>query len=151
MSSDRDDMAHWLAQNQIREVECLIADVSGTARGKFVPVDQFLGQSDARLPEAVLLQTITGEYSDTHWDFVEPTDADMMLLPDPSTLRLVPWATKPTAQIIHNCYTMDGEPHPLSTRNITPGSCARNGVLPGRQKYEFCRCITGAYWTLGAR
>ncbi|MFT5710765.1 MAG: glutamine synthetase [Halioglobus sp.] len=118
MSSDRADIAQWLAQNQISEVECLIPDISGNARGKFVPVEQFLGQSEARLPEAVLIQTVTGEYSDAHWDFVEPTDADMVLLPDPDSLRLVPWASKPTAQIIHNCFTMDGEPHPLSSRNI---------------------------------
>ena len=118
MSSDRVDIAHWLTQNQISEVECLIPDISGNARGKFVPVEQFIGQSESRLPEAVLIQTVTGEYSDTHWDFVEPTDADMLLLPDPDTLRVVPWANKPTAQIIHDCFTMDGEPHPLSSRNI---------------------------------
>lgn len=118
MSPSRADITHWLTQNQISEVECLIPDISGTARGKFVPVEQFLTQDEARLPEAVLIQTVTGEYSDTHWDFVEPTDADMLLLPDFDTLRLVPWASKPTAQIIHNCFTMDGEPHPLSSRNI---------------------------------
>jgi glutamine synthetase len=42
----------------------------------------------------------------------------MMLKPDAATLRVVPWAREPTAQIIHDCYTTRGSPHPLSTRNV---------------------------------
>ena len=64
------------------------------------------------------MQTVTGEYTDDHWDFVEPTDTDMLLRPDASTLRLVPWGREPTGQIIADCYRADGEPHPLSTRNV---------------------------------
>ena len=118
MSTDRAAIADWLAQHDICEVECLVADIAGNSRGKFVPVEQFNSQSEVFLPEAVLIQSITGEYSDSHWDYVKHSDADMLLKPDASTLRLVPWAKTPTAQIIHNCYTMDGEPHPLSSRNI---------------------------------
>jgi glutamine synthetase len=68
------------------------------------PAHQFLSPRQPRLPESILVQTVTGEYSDEHWDFVEPTDTDMLLIPDASTLRLVPWAREPTAQIIHDCY-----------------------------------------------
>ena len=68
--------------------------------------------------EAILVQTVTGEYTDEHWDFVEPTDTDMILRPDASTLRIVPWAREPTAQIIADCFKNDGTPHPLSTRNV---------------------------------
>jgi len=118
MSTDRVAIADWLAQHNISEVECLVADIAGNARGKFVPVEQFNSQGELLLPEAVLIQSITGEYSDSHWDYVKHSDADMFLKPDAGTLRLVPWAKTPTAQIVHNCYTMDGEPHPLSSRNI---------------------------------
>ncbi|MEM1110791.1 MAG: glutamine synthetase family protein [Pseudomonadota bacterium] len=107
------------------EVECLVPDMTGNARGKFIPAGQFLDQGEPRLPESILAQSVTGEYSDEHWDFVEPTDADMILKPDASTLRLVPWAREPTAQIIHDCYTQAGEPHPLSTRNILKRVLAR--------------------------
>ena len=31
-----------------------------------------------------MVQTVTGEYTDDHWDFVEPTDTDMLLVADPS-------------------------------------------------------------------
>ena len=118
MSGDFQSIANWLAENDIAEVECLVPDIMGNARGKFVPVAQFLDLQESRLPEAVLIQSVTGEYCEEHWDFVEPTDADMILTPDPGAVRLVPWAKKPSAQIIHDCYTMGGERHPLSSRNV---------------------------------
>ncbi len=118
MDSDNQAIKDWLKQHQISEVECLVPDMTGNARGKFIPAHQFLSRGEPRLPESIMVQTVTGEYSDEHWDFVEPTDADMLLRPDASTMRIVPWAREPTAQIIHDCYTMDGRSHPLSTRNI---------------------------------
>ncbi len=108
----------WLKQHRISEVEVLVPDMTGSARGKFIPAHQFLDRGNPRLPESILIQSVTGEYSDSHWDFVQPTDADMVLKPDASTMRVVPWGREPTAQIIHDCYTIDGQPHPLSTRNI---------------------------------
>jgi glutamine synthetase len=113
-----DAIGEWLKQHNISEVEVLVPDLVGNARGKFMPVAQFVDAGFARLPESILVQSVTGEYSAGHWDFVEPTDADMVLKPDASTLRVVPWARKPTAQIVHDCYTMDDRPHPLSTRNV---------------------------------
>ena len=118
MDSDTKAIKDWLKQHQISEVECLVPDITGNARGKFIPANQFLDQGEPKLPESIMIQTVTGEYSDDHWDFVEPTDTDMILKPDPGTLRMVPWAREPTAQIIHDCYTLEGEPHPLSTRNV---------------------------------
>ena len=118
MDSDTQAIKDWLKQHQISEVEVLVPDMTGNARGKFIPAQQFLDLGDPKLPESIMIQTVTGEYSDDHWDFVEPTDTDMVLKPDASTLRVVPWAREPTAQIIHDCYNMDGELHPLSTRHI---------------------------------
>ncbi len=113
-----DVIEQWLREHQISEVEAMVPDLTGNARGKFIPAAQFMQGGNPKLPESILIQTVTGEYSDEHWDFVEPTDADMILKPDPSTMRVVPWAREPTAQIIHDCYTADGEPHPLATRNV---------------------------------
>lgn len=118
MDSDGQVITDWLKQHQICEVECLVPDITGGARGKFTPVKQFLSQGESRLPESLLIQSVTGEYCEDHWDFVEPTDGDMVLRPDAATIRLVPWAKEPTAQIIHDCYTLDGAPHPLSSRNV---------------------------------
>ena len=115
MSSDK--IRDWLRENSIIEVECLVPDMTGKARGKFIPVDKFI-EEDCRLPESILVQTVTGDYTDVHDELVEPMDTDMLLRPDPATMRLVPWVEHPTAQIIHDCYTPEGEPHPLATRNV---------------------------------
>ena len=112
-----DRIRNWLTENRITEVECLVPDMTGNARGKFIPADKFI-KEDSRLPESILVQTVTGEYTDIHNELVGPTDRDMMLQPDPDTMRLVPWATDPTAQIIHDCYTREGELHPLATRSV---------------------------------
>ncbi|MEH6515377.1 MAG: glutamine synthetase family protein [Halioglobus sp.] len=118
MDTDARLIKDWLKQHQISEVECLVPDITGNARGKFIPAQQFLDMGEPRLPESILIQSVTGVFSASHWDFVDPSDKDMILKPDVSTMRIVPWAREPTAQIIHDCYTQDGEPHPLATRNI---------------------------------
>lgn len=107
----------WLKENQITEVECLVPDMTGNARGKFIPAKKFL-KEDSRLPEGILAQTVTGEFSDDYWDLLGTIDGDMLLEPDPSTARNVPWANETTGQIIHDCYTKDGKPHPFSTRAV---------------------------------
>jgi glutamine synthetase len=118
MNDNEKAIKSWLQEHKISEIECLVPDMTGNARGKFIPAGQFLSGSEARLPESILIQSVTGEYSDDHWSFVEPIDTDMILLPDAATMRVVPWAREPTAQIIHDCYTQAGELHPLSTRNV---------------------------------
>ncbi len=118
MRPTNNSIADWLKQHQISEVECLVPDLTGNARGKFIPAHQFISHGEPRLPESILVQTVTGEYSDQHWDFVEPTDTDMFLRPDESTVRVVPWAREPTAQIVHDCYNQKGELHPLASRTV---------------------------------
>ena len=107
----------WLKKHNITEVECLVPDITGKARGKFIPANKFV-KEDSRLPEGILAQTVTGEYSDDFWDLLGTIDGDMLLEPDPSSMRLVPWANEATGQIIHDCYTKDGKPHPFSSRNV---------------------------------
>ena len=129
----KSSIADWLRQHQVSEVECLVPDLTGNARGKFIPAHQFISHDEPRLPESILVQTVTGEYSDSHWDFVEPTDTDMLLQPDESTLRMVPWAREPTAQIIHDCYRQDGTLHPLASRTVLRNvldAYARKGLQP---------------------
>jgi glutamine synthetase len=112
-----DRIRDWLKENSITEVECLVPDMAGKARGKFIPADKFI-KEDSRLPESILIQTVTGDYTDVPDNLVGPMDMDMMLEPDPDTMRLVPWVEDPTAQIIHDCYKRNGDPHPLATRNV---------------------------------
>lgn len=108
----------WLKENRITEIECLIPDMTGNARGKFIPANKFTQQESPRLPESILIQTVTGDWAEEHDDLLDPADRDMVLTPDPDTIRLVPWAREPTAQIIHDCHDMEGNLHPLSARNV---------------------------------
>lgn len=107
----------WLRDNAITEVECIVPDMTGNARGKFIPADKFI-KEESRLPQAILVATVTGDYTEEESDLIGPTDSDMILEPDPDTMRLVPWADEPTAQIIHDCYLKEGELHPLATRSV---------------------------------
>jgi len=106
----------WLDEHHITEVECLIPDMTGLARGKIVPRNKYRPAEGLRLPEAVLALTVTGDYPEQ--DFTSEADPDMRLIPDPHSVRLVPWANEPTAQIIHDCVAFDGTPADLSPRNV---------------------------------
>jgi glutamine synthetase len=106
----------WLDEHQITEIEGLIPDMAGQARGKIVPRYKYDPAVGLRLPEAVFTMTVTGDYPEE--DFTSVTDSDMLLVPDVTTLRPVPWAAEPTAQIIHDCYRFDGTPVDLSPRAV---------------------------------
>ncbi|MDP1783239.1 MAG: glutamine synthetase, partial [Hydrogenophaga sp.] len=104
------DLERWLNENRVTEVECLVPDLTGVARGKILPREKFTEDRGMRLPQAVVAMGVTGEFpaSGPYYDVIEPTDRDMQLRPDPTTARIVPWATDPTAQVIHDCFDHDG-------------------------------------------
>jgi len=111
-------LRRWLKERHITEVECLVPDITGIARGKIIPADKFSHDYGTRLPEGIFATTVTGDYPDDYYELTSPSDSDMFLRPDPDTVRMVPWATDPTAQVIHDCYTKDGKPHDLAPRNV---------------------------------
>ena len=115
---EESSLLRWLKERHITEVECLVPDITGNARGKIIPADKFSHDYGTRLPEGIFATTVTGDYPDDYYELTSPADADMILRPDPDTVRMVPWATDPTAQIIHDCYTKSGQPHELAPRNV---------------------------------
>ncbi len=115
--SDSIQIRHWLKQRRVTEVECLIPDLTGNARGKIIPAAKFLEEGGMRLPESIFLQTVTGDWPDD-MSMVHPGEMDMVLRPDPETIRLVPWVQDPTAQIIHDCFDHQGRPLEMSPRNV---------------------------------
>ncbi|HJR29302.1 MAG TPA: hypothetical protein VJ889_11340, partial [Pseudomonas sp.] len=52
-----DQLFTWLKDHKITEVECVVSDLTGIARGKIAPTNKFLHERGMRLPESVLLQT----------------------------------------------------------------------------------------------
>ena len=110
-------ISQLLAEHHIHEVECVIPDMTGIARGKILPKDLFLGAGEMRLPKSVLLNTVNGQQPD-NGPHVGDTDPDMVCRPDPSTFRVVPWAAEPVAVVIHDCQEWDGTPVALSPRAV---------------------------------
>ncbi len=114
-----DVLKTWLEDNKITEIECLVPDMAGVARGKITPAKKYVREESMRLPEALFAQTVTGDWPDDEYDeIIDPAEIDMMVLPDTGTVRFVPWAVEPTAQIIHDCFYRDGSPVPLAPRNV---------------------------------
>jgi len=120
MSTPLDRLTAWLKERKITEVECLVADLTGIARGKISPTAKFLNEKGMRLPESVLLQSVTGDYvdDDIYYELLDPADIDMHCRPDDRAVFLVPWALEPTALVIHDTYDKRGIPIELSPRNL---------------------------------
>jgi len=70
------------------------------------------------MPESIFSQTISGDYID---DENNIEDRDMLLVPDPTTLRPVPWISDPAASVFFDCYHRDG-----STVTKSPRAVLRN-------------------------
>lgn len=115
-----DHFSDWIDSHTITEVECLVPDMSGIPRGKILPAHKFLGSfgdRGLRIPESIFVQSISGEYPDTE-EVTNPANSDVYLQPDPNTIRLVPWYTEPTAQVIADCTYADGRPVDISPRAV---------------------------------
>ena len=119
------ELETWLNEKRVTEVECLVPDLTGVARGKILPREKFTEDRGMRLPHAIVAMSVTGEQpaSGPYYDVVEPTDRDMQLRPDPSTVRIVPWATDPTAQVIHDCFDRKGQLVPYAPRSVLRRVC----------------------------
>lgn len=120
------DLEHWLNQRRVTEIECLVPDLTGVARGKILPREKFTEDRGMRLPQGIVAMGVTGEFppSGPYYDVIAPTDHDMQLRPDPSTVRIVPWASDPTAQVIHDCFDHDGKLIPYAPRSVLRHVCS---------------------------
>jgi glutamine synthetase len=114
------ELEQWFNEHGVTEVECLVPDLTGVARGKILPREKFTEDRGMRLPEVVVAMGVTGEFpaDGPYYEVILPTDRDMHLRADPSTVRIVPWATDPTAQVIHDCYDREGKLIPYAPRSV---------------------------------
>ena len=120
-----ENFQNWIKENSITEVECLVPDLGGIARGKILPSNKFLKgmENDShRLPQSVFIQTISGGYAneeeDLPNDVYNPTDIDVILRPDFNTIRNVPWYEDPTAQVICDAVNLNGSTVINSSRSV---------------------------------
>jgi glutamine synthetase len=112
------DIHQFFRERGISEVEAIIPDMAGIARGKIMPAAKFTADAGMKLPESIFLQTVTGDYPDDPGDTMSPAEIDIVLKPDASTVREVPWTAEPTAQVIHDCFYNDGRRVTMAPRHV---------------------------------
>jgi len=111
-----DTLAAFIRQHQIHEIECVIPDMTGVARGKIVPKNLFLAEDTMKMSKAVLTITVNGEFAEFE-RFAGANDPDMVCRPDPATIRLVRAET-------------------VRRQGLAPGGGAGDGVLPDPSKQQ---------------
>ncbi|GAB5449156.1 glutamine synthetase family protein [Gymnodinialimonas sp.] len=106
----------YLDGRTLDEVECIVSDLAGVARGKAMPGAKFARQAQFYLPNSIFFQTITGDWADDVGDgFTEP---DMTLTPDFDTALPAPWTADWTLQVIHDIHDQNGDPVSFAPRNV---------------------------------
>ncbi|WP_299850087.1 glutamine synthetase family protein [uncultured Roseovarius sp.] len=108
----------YLEGRRLDEVECIVSDLPGIARGKAVPASKFAKQDYFHLPDSIFYQTITGDWgeaADEEEGFIEK---DMILRPDFTTATAAPWTGDWTLQVIHDAEDRNGNPIACSPRNV---------------------------------
>ncbi|PAQ11480.1 glutamine synthetase [Mesorhizobium temperatum] len=113
------EVGAWLAWRGIEDIECITPDQAGVARGKMMPSKKFTSNTSLALPSAVFMTTISGGYPEDGNGFHYPEDdGDLKLMPDLSTLTVVPWEEDPTAAVICDLVHQDGRSVEFTPRNV---------------------------------
>jgi len=110
-------VADWLKERKIEEVESTVPDLAGIGRGKVMPAAKFAEMHATHLPVSIFWQTITGGYAQFGGDQFY-AEGDIRLVPDLETIRRVPWASSPTAQVIHDVVWQDGRSVDYAPRRV---------------------------------
>ncbi|WP_460419126.1 glutamine synthetase family protein [Pseudomonas sp. microsymbiont 2] len=120
MNTPLERLQQQLRQRGISEIECTVSDFCGIGRGKITATARFLEEGGMRLPESVLLQTVTGDFVDDQvFDaLLNEAGADMFCRPDPQACFVLPWLAEPTAMVIHDPFDRTGKPIDLAPRNV---------------------------------
>lgn len=111
------DFESWIGERSIGEIECVVPDMNGVLRGKVLPARKFLDsqrERSLRMPSSVFAVTITGEYAGA--DEESYRDPDLVLVPDPATLRVAPGFKTPTAFVFADTLDPAGSPCEASPR-----------------------------------
>nr|WP_316652422.1 glutamine synthetase family protein [uncultured Gellertiella sp.] len=113
------EAGEWLRARGIEDIECITPDLAGVPRGKMMLTSKFNENTSLALPNAVFRHTISGEYPDESGGFrYDARDSDLKLVPDLTTLAVVPWEEDPTAQVICDVTDIDGTPTTYTPRNV---------------------------------
>jgi len=123
------------AHPDIEVIDCMMPDMVGMMRGKQLPIEGLkkLYTTGIPLPTSSALMDSKGQLVDTVVEGPQDGDPDRICKPVPGTFAYVPWATRPTAQVLMSQHEKDGslfaaDPRaalvnalaPLSDMGLTP-------------------------------
>jgi glutamine synthetase len=127
------------AHPDIKWVDTIYADLSGVVRGKRYPIDHLkkLLTGTLAVPGSVFLLDTSGSCSDPLGYGFADGDPDSPVRADPATLKPVPWAEVPTAQVMLRFYEKDGSPFRFEPRTVAARVLARLAELKLRPVVAF--------------
>ncbi len=124
---------------EIRWLDTIYADLAGVVRGKRYPIDQLakILTGTLAVPGSVFLLDAQGASSDPLGYGFSDGDPDSPVKVDPATLKPVPWAEVPTAQVLLRFLEKDGSPFRFEPRTVAGRVLARFAELKLRPVVAF--------------
>ncbi|AQA01727.1 glutamate--ammonia ligase [Mycobacterium sp. MS1601] len=131
-TEDIDRVRKLFARHDIRTVQFGAPDIDGLVRGKFVPAEFFLEsivRQGSSIPNIVfgwdIEDTLMDCFSFSGW---ETGYSDIVLMPDLSTIRAIPWEPG-QAIVLCDVVTTSGEPVPVAPRTVLKQQVTRAAEL----------------------
>ena len=120
-SGGSEELDRFLAAHpDAAHIDAIFVDLCGIVRGKRYPREDAakLFTSGLQIPITVYLLDVTGDSSDPCGKGFSDGDPDGTALPVPGTLTPVPWAERPSGQVLMHLKEADGTPCPFDPRNV---------------------------------
>jgi glutamine synthetase len=127
-----DELGQYLAQHGVPEiVEVLLPDTHGVLRGKWIPGGAAgkIWSDGVAIPSSIFGLDVWGREVEETGIHIETGDKDGLCWPVPGTLKPVPWALRPSAQVLLSMSEPDGTPWVLDPRHRLADQVARFAVL----------------------
>src|SRR5215216_3794078 len=129
------EVKQFFRDHGISEVEAIIPDMAGIARGKIMPAQKFTADEGMRLPESIFLQTVTGDYPVDTSGAMSAAEIDIVprapRAGDPR-LFLFGWPARDDGAAVRAAACAGT----LCRARLGAGDCARAGVLSHRTQYR---------------
>jgi len=118
--SDREALDFLAANPDVVAIDMLVPDMNGILRGKQLTRDYLpkLFTEGARMPGSNYLLDWTGRNVETYRYGTTDGDPDYLCFPVPGSLRTIPWAKRPSGQVLVSMEDADGVPHFADPRHL---------------------------------
>ena len=131
-----DEVRGFLADNpDLETLELLVPDTNGILRGKWAPPDAALKafSSGIQLPLSAFGLDVWGREVPETGLHIETGDVDGTCFGVPGSLKRVPWAPRPTAQVLLAIHEPDGSAFEVDPRQVLArvlDACAARDLTP---------------------